>query len=46
MSRRGEIVTPERDVSVAILGGAGRHGFSHRLCMKLAARGPSVRQTR
>jgi len=38
MSRRGEIVAPARDVRVAILGGAGRHGSSHRLRLKLTGR--------
>jgi len=42
MSRRGEIGAPARDVSVANLGGAGRHGSSHRLRIKLAARWPVV----
>jgi len=39
MSRRGEIAAPARDVSVANLGGAGRHGFSHRLRLQLAGLG-------
>ena len=39
ISRRGEIAAPAPDVSVAILGGAGTHGFSHRLRMHQSGRG-------
>lgn len=44
MFRPGEIVAPARDVSVAIPGGAGRHGFSHRLRLQLPA-GPAAAET-